>query len=323
MKTLKNKRIMVTGGAGFIGSHLVDALILEKPELIVVVDNLVLGKEKNLVAARKAFGSKLKFYRTDVGDFAAMEKIMRTHRIEVVFHLAAITIGSSLIQPKKDVDDTVRMATTLCELQRMKLFKTLICYSTSEVYGTAQYVPMDEGHPLGVHTPYAAAKAAADFTVLSYHRTFGNDVALVRPFNNYGPRQNEGSYAGVIPITIKRILEGKTPVLNGTGLQKRDFLYVADTVRNTIAIYKNPATRGLALNLGSGKEITMLDLVTEIARQLDWKKPPRYQKPRPGDVDRLMADMRLARKVIGFKPRVGFKEGLRETVAWYRDNLVV
>lgn len=318
---LTNKRILVTGGAGFIGSHLVDQLILEKPERIVVVDDMSLGKEENLADARKAFRGKLKFHRADAGDFAAMEKILKVNRIDVVFHLAAIPLGSSLVQPKADVDSAIRMATTICELQRLKRFRTLIAFSTSEVYGTAQYVPIDERHPLGAHTPYAAAKAGADLVVMSYVTTFGIDAAIVRPFNNYGPRQNEGNYAGVIPITIKRILEGKTPILNGDGSQTRDFLYVGDTARTTIEIYENPKTRGLALNLGSGKEISMKDLVAEIARQLRWSKPPLRRKPRPGDVQRLLADMRLARKVIGFKPRTSFRDGLRETVQWYERAL--
>jgi UDP-glucose 4-epimerase len=318
--TLRGTRILVTGGAGFIGSHLVDALIKEKPAGLVVVDDMSLGKSANLREARRNF-KRLVFYKKDAGDFRAMQRIARTHRIDVVFHLAAIPLASSLVQPKTDVDNALRMATTICDLQRLKHFKTLVLFSSSEAYGTAQYVPIDERHPLAPHTPYAADKAAADLIALSYYTTFGTDTVIVRPFNNYGPRQNEGSYAGVIPITIKRIIEGKAPLIYGDGKQTRDFIYVADTVRAAIAAYREPKTRGNVINVGSGTEISMRALIGRIARHLGSTKRTRMKAPRPGDVRRLCADIRMARKLINFKPRVGFDEGLRNTIDWYEREL--
>jgi len=314
-------KTLITGGAGFIGSHLVDRLIKEELEKIVVVDNLFLGKEANLVDELKNF-ENLKIFREDASDFEKMNKIIRTEDINVVFNLAVIPLPTSLVKPEWTVDVNIKITNVLCELLREEAFETLIHCSSSEAYGSAEYVPMDEKHPLNPTTPYAASKAASDLIVLSYYKTFGLDVAIIRPFNNYGPRQNERAYAGVIPTTLRRILEGQAPVIFGDGEQTRDYIYVTDTANAMVDIYKNKNTRGKIINIGSGKEISINNLIRIICQVIGYNdNNPIHKNPRVGDVRRHCADITLAKELINFKPKIDFEEGLRETIGWYVKSL--
>jgi len=316
---LTDGRILVTGGAGFIGSHLVDRLIKEKPARLVVVDNFFLGEDKtrNLSEAKRAF-PRLKVYHHDASKLQAMKKILKDEGIEIVFNLAVVCLPASLVRPKWAHDTNVTITSTFCELLRKDCFDTLVHFSSSEVYGDAKQVPMDENHPLEPSTPYGASKIASDHLVLSYCKTFDVDASIIRPFNNYGPRQNEGVYAGVIPITIGRILKGESPVIDGDGLQTRDYTYVTDTANAAVKIYKTKETRGKVLNIASGEEITIKHLVSTIAKIMNCKKPIVYDKPRPGDIRRFIGSNELAKKLISYKQRVSFDEGLRRTIDWYR-----
>jgi UDP-glucose 4-epimerase len=215
----------------------------------------------------------------------------------------------------------VEIAMTTCELIRNGFFKTLIHFSSSEAYGTSEYAPMDENHPLNGTTTYAASKSASDMLIFSYCRTFGIDAAIIRPFNNYGPRQNEGSYAGVIPITIKRILEGKAPVIYGDGKQTRDYLYVTDTAKAAIKVHDVKATRNKVLNVASGVEIPIDVIIRKIADIMGSSKEILYEQDRPGDVRRHIANIFLAKDLIGFSPTVSFEDGLKATVNWYKGIL--
>jgi UDP-glucose 4-epimerase len=310
----------VTGGAGFIGSHLVDRLIMEQPARLVVVDNFFLGADKirNLSDAKRAFPS-LKVCRQDASKLQAMKKILKEEEIDVVFNLAVICLPASLIKPKWVYVVNVTITSTLCELLRQDCFDTLVHFSSSEAYGTAKQVPMDESHPLNPSTPYGASKTASDHLVLSYHKTFGIDASIIRPFNNYGPRQNEGTYAGVIPLTVKRILKGESPVIYGDGLQTRDYTYVTDTADAAVKAYYTKSTRGMVMNIASGRETNINDLICKIAEIMKCKKPIIYDKPRLGDVRRFVGSNSLAKKLINYEPKVSFEEGLRHTIDWYRD----
>ena len=317
---IDGSRMSVTGGAGFIGSHLVDRLIDEKPETLVIVDNFYLGEDKirNLASAKSRFPS-LKVYHQDATKMQSMKQVLKNESIEVVFNLATICLPASLIKPKWTYDTNVKMVSNLCELLRKDYFKTLIHFSSSEAYGSAEQVPMDESHPLKPTTPYGASKIASDHLILSYYKTFGIDVSIVRPFNTYGPRQNEGTYAGVIPLTIKRILKGESPVIYGDGLQTRDYTYVTDVADATVKVYHTKSTRGKVLNIASAKETTIKNLVSKIAELMNCKKPIVHDKPRPGDVRRFIGSNSLAKKLINYKPKVDFEEGLRHTIDWYRN----
>ncbi len=315
---LAGRSVLVTGGAGFIGSHLVDRIVAEDPANLVVVDNLFLGKERNLDGARRAF-PRLRFFREDVGNYEAMAAILASEQIEVVFDLAVIPLPTSLERPRWTVDTNVTAATTICELLRAGEFSTLIHFSSSEVYGTARYVPMDEEHPLVPSTPYAASKAAADHVVLSYGHTFGVDVAVVRPFNTFGPRQNEGAYAGVIPIVIQRALRGEPVVVFGDGEQTRDFTFVADVAEAAVGVYEEPSTRGRVTNVASGKEVTVNALIDELLDVMEVDVPIVHRAARPGDVRRHCGSAAVAEQLIGFRPDESLRQGLTETVRWYSD----
>lgn len=314
---VRGKHVMVTGGAGFIGSHLVDALLAAGAARVVAVDNLFLGRRENLAQAAEA-GERFAFVEQDVADFEAMQRVFREYPVEVVFHLAVIPLPTSLERPKWTVDQNVEATTTICELGRLGAFQTLIAFSSSEALGSAQHVPMGEDHPLEPTTPYAASKAASDLTVLSYIRTFGLDAAILRPFNNYGPRQNDRAYAGIIPIVVHRVRRGQPIEIFGDGLQTRDFIFAPDTARAAIAIYEEPATRGQVIHIGSGRETSVNDLVQAMLKALRAENHPvMYGPPRPGDVHRHCADISKATSLLRFRPQVALDEGLQRTVEWY------
>jgi UDP-glucose 4-epimerase len=198
----------------------------------------------------------------------------------------------------------------------------LIHFSSSEAYGSAQYAPMDEAHPLAPSTPYAASKAAADHVVLSYCATFGIDAAVVRPFNNYGPRQNDGAYAGIIPIVARQALRGEGVTISGDGEQTRDFTFVRDTAEATVRVYAEPATRGCVVNVATGREVSINDLVRRILDITKSTASVTYGPPRPGDVRRHCGDVHRLRTLTGFEPGIMTDEALLETVRWYADTAV-
>ncbi len=317
--SLNNKSILVTGGAGFIGSHLVDRLIRDEPENLVVVDNFFLGKDSNLKDAKRSYPN-LRIYNQDASDHRAMAKIVDNEGIDVIFNLAVVPLLVSLERPRWAFEQNVGITLTMCELAREDRFDTLVHVSSSEVYGTCEYEPMDEGHPLNPTTPYAASKAASDHLVLSYNKSFGIDTSVIRPFNNYGPRQNEGSYAGVIPLTIKRIVSGQPPVIYGDGKQTRDYLFVTDTVDATVKVYQCKSARNRVLNIASGRDVFIENIIRTIAQYFNVGKII-YEKERAGDVRRHIANTYLAQDLIGFKPTVDLKEGLERTIEWYKCEL--
>lgn len=316
-RTIRGKHMLVTGGAGFIGSHLVDLLIEAGAGQITVLDNFFLGREANLEAARKAMPA-LRVLRVDASDRDAMrDAFAQVEPVDAVFDLAVIPLPTSLERPQFCFDTNVRITSELCELLREQRFGTLVHFSSSEAYGSARAVPMSEDHPLDPLTPYAASKAASDHLVRTYAATFNVDALVVRPFNNYGPRQNDQRYAGIIPTLLRCALEGRVFTIFGDGEQTRDYIYATDTARAALELYCCPEARGRVVNLGSGREISMLELKARIEAILGREIPFEHRDPRPGDVRRHLADTTLLRTLVGFEPRVSIDEGLRETVAYY------
>lgn len=320
--SIANKNVLVTGGAGFIGSHLCEAIARKRPSRLIVADNLFLGKEGNLEDARRLY-PRLKLYKESISNYKCLKGIIVKNNIDIVFNMAVVPLPASLVKPKMAFKENVYSVLNLCELARKKYFKTLIHCSSSEVYGSAQYVPMDERHPLTPTTPYAASKSAGDQLCLSYAMVYGIDMAIVRPFNNYGPRQNDGAYAGIIPIVVNRVLEGRPIVIYGDGNQTRDFIFVRDTIKAILDIYDSKTARNKIINIASAKEISINTLVRSILDAMNAKALNiRHLPPRPGDVRRHYADIKLAGKLIDFRPRVKFEVGLSETIKWYKKREV-
>ena len=297
---IKMANILVTGGAGFIGSHLVEELIKEKPDSIIVVDNFYSGSYSNLRDAEKNF-KYLKIYNCDVSNYDALKIILSIYEIDIVFNLAVTPLPTSLYNPYTSFEINTKIVQNICELQRLNYFKTLIHFSSSEVYGTAEYVPMDEKHPLNGTTPYAASKSSGDQLIYAYHKTFGIDYSIIRPFNNYGPRQNSGKDAGVIPFILKRIANGKEIIINGDGQQTRDYIRVIDVAKAAVEIYKNKDTRSKVINIGSGNQIHIGELILKICNVFNYDNIT-YGKERIGDVRCHQADISLARELINYIP---------------------
>jgi UDP-glucose 4-epimerase len=320
MRTIKGKNILVTGGAGFIGSHLCDALLEKGANKVVCLDNFFLGKIENISDALKYDNFIL--YRDDARNFGVLQAIMEKEEIDVVYNMATIALNYSFFNPFDAYMVNVQIADSLLKLLKIGAYKTLVHTSSSEAYGTAQYSPMDENHPTNPTTPYAAGKAAADLMVHSFYKVLGLDISIIRPFNNYGPRQNTlGALAAIIPATARRIKEGQKPIVEGDGEQTRDFIYVKDTVRGLILAYEREETRGKIINLGSGKEISINQLLQEICNYYNYTGEWEHKPGRLSDVRRLCADSKLSRSILDFTPEVDFEQGIKLTLDWYDKHI--
>lgn len=312
---LAGQGVLVTGGAGFIGSHLVDRLLRDGAREVVVIDNMFLGSQENLVDALAT--GRTTFYRDDAEFRSSLDFIFREHRIDTVFNCATKALNYSFQNPSNAFSTNVTVALNLLELQRRGAFHTLCHFSTSEVYGTAVYEPMDEAHPRNPTTTYAAGKAAADLAVESYVHMFGVDAFIVRPFNNYGPRQNhQGPLAGIIPVTAKRILTGGQPEQHGDGLQSRDFIYVTDTVDAVVKLYANlPA--GDSVNISTDNQISVADLLKRISAALRYQGETLHKPARPADVLCHNASNAKVKTLIDYS-LTPFEVGLAQTLRHYQ-----
>ncbi|WP_420860653.1 NAD-dependent epimerase/dehydratase family protein [Algirhabdus cladophorae] len=315
---ISGRTILVTGGAGFVGSHLTDRLIALGAARVVVIDNLFVGSEENLALADAT--GKLSFYRDDAEFPTSLNAIFDTHDIDIVFNCATKALNYSFVNPANAFDTNVKVILNLLEHQRRGQFKTLCHFSTSEVYGTAVYEPMDEAHPKNPTTTYAAGKAAADLALESYVRMFGLDAFIVRPFNNYGPRQNhKGILAGVIPITAVRLLTGGQPEIHGSGEQSRDFIHVHDTVDAAIKLY-NALPAGEAVNISTDNQITINELISRICQHFGFSGEILRKPERGADVLCHNASNEKVKSMIDYQ-LTSFDVGLASTLDWYRDRI--
>ena len=293
---LKNKILCVTGSSGFIGGHLIDELKKEHPKKMVKID-IETGH--------------------DLLDFNKTVRLFKREKPDIVFNLAVLPLPASLTEPHPTVVKILYMMINLCEMCRLGLFKRLVHISSSEAYGNAIIKPQNELHPLNPRTPYASAKASCDLIALSYHKTFGIDVVIPRCFNTYGPRQPL-KWGALIPKVINTILQGGKPIIYQNAKRTRDFIYVTDTVKGIIGVAKY-AKSGDIVNIGTGIETTVMEMLLKICKMMRYRGKFDYQKQRPADVSQLCCDNTKAKKMFGFKPSISLEEGLRETIKYYVD----
>lgn len=320
-RTIEGKHFLVMGGAGFIGSHLVDALVAEGARRVTIVDNLYLGTPANLVEARRHLPGLSVLY-VDASDARAMhDALLDLEPIDVIFNLAAIPLPISMEQPQYCFDTNLRITSLLCELLREERCTTLVHVSSSSVYGSAKTLSLGEEYPLNPLTPYAASKAACDALVLSYTKTFGLDALVVRPFNIYGPRQYDRQYAPALPALIRCALDDAIFTFYGNGEQSRDFLFVTDAVQAILALYRCGETRGRVVNVASGQEVHIKMLKLKVEAIMKKAILCRYCEPRAGDIRRQRADISLLRDLTGFEARIALDEGLQRTIEFYEQQM--
>ncbi|MEY4761756.1 MAG: hypothetical protein RLZZ200_1612 [Pseudomonadota bacterium] len=306
--------VLVTGGAGFIGSELC-ARLVRAGRRVVVLDNLVNGRRENLEGLS---GDRLRLVVADVRDATRVASLLPD--VSVVFHLACLGVRHSLHAPRETHDVNAGATLALLEASQQAGVGRFVYVSSSEVYGSARTVPMGESHPTHPSTIYGASKLAGEAYVRAWYATYGLPTVVVRPFNSFGPRSHhEGDAGEVIPKFMLRALAGRPLVVFGDGAQTRDFMEVGDTARGILLAGTVENAVGRTLNLGTGREIAITELARLIARIVERPDAPIvYDAERPADVRRLCADSTLARRLLGFEPMVTLEEGLTRLLGWYR-----
>lgn len=313
------KKILVTGGCGFIGSHLVEHLVEIGYEVICFDRYNIDGFLYNLNNSK--YKNEIEFYLGDIRDYDSVKKASKN--VDTILHLAAlISIPYSYVSPLAYLKTNTEGTYNVLEVAKDKSIDNVIITSTSEVYGSAQFTPMDESHPLSPQSPYAASKLAADHLSLSYYKSFNLPVKIIRPFNNYGPRQ---STRAVIPTIINDVISKKKNITLGNIETKRDYLYVKDTVIAYKKLMDLNKFYGEVFNFGNGKSYKISKIVSDIQKinKTDKKIKINRLKLRPNksEVVDLVSNSDKSHKLLKWQPKYSFIEGLVETNKWYIENL--
>jgi UDP-glucose 4-epimerase len=310
---IRNKKILVTGGAGFIGSELVRQLAFAGAE-VVVIDNLANGRVENLAGLPT---DRVNLVVADVRDDQKVEGLIRG--MEIVFHLACLGVRHSIHSPQENHDVNSTATLQLLMAARSAGVSRFVYVSSSEVYGSARKVPMSEEHPTYPMTVYGASKLAGECYTRAFYQTYGFPTVVVRPFNTFGPRSHhEGDSGEVIPKFMLRCMAGLPMIIFGDGSNTRDFTYVSDTANGILQAAFSDGVLGETINLGSGSEISLSHLAQEISQILGKPNAPVvYDQPRPGDVKRLYADTRKARRLLDYIPQLTLTDGLIQLREWY------
>ena len=311
--TFKYKRALVTGGAGFIGSHLVEALVSEGSE-VIVIDDLSTGRLENL----KDVQDKITFYK---GDIRNRELLLRAaQNCEVIFHQAAVVSVPQTVEYPVESASVNEMGSLLVfEAARNSGVQRVVYASSCAIYGDDPELPKDENMKPKPQSPYAAQKLAGEIHAGLYRELYGLEVVCLRYFNVYGPRQDPSSpYSGVISIFMRRALDGTRPVIYGDGNQYRDFIFVKDVIAANFLAANTDGIDESTFNIATGDYIR-INRLWEMIRQLACvTMQAEYQDRRPGDIIESVADIERARKSLRFEPRFTFEEGLKITLEWYR-----
>jgi NAD dependent epimerase/dehydratase len=316
----KNKTVLVTGSEGFIGSHLTEALLSRGARVRAFVLYNSFNSWGWLEDLPGAVLKKTQVVLGDVRDSGSVSAAM--DGVDTVFHLAAlIGIPFSYVSQETYVDTNIKGTMNVLQAARRLGTRKVIHTSTSEVYGTAQYVPINEDHPINPQSPYAATKAAADHLALSFYKSFDLPVTVLRPFNTFGPRQ---SARAVIPTIISQMLAQKPKIRLGNLDATRDFNYVGNTVEAFIRVAETQGTNGNVYNAGSGTEISVGEVVALVAKILNKKglvlPDPKRFRPKKSEVTRLVCDYKRLNGVCGWEPEVSFEGGLGRTCEWMKKH---
>ena len=304
-----SRTVCITGGAGFIGSHVADAFLAEGHR-VVVVDDLSTGRRENLPAAAE-------LHVLDIRDPAAAEVVAGCDLL--VHHAAQIDVRRSVEDPVFDAEVNVAGSLRLFEAARRGRVSQILFASTGgAIYGEQERYPADEDHPTRPVSPYGATKLAVERYLYFYHQAYGLDVACLRYANVYGERQNPHGEAGVVAIFLQRLLAGHTPRINGDGLQTRDYVHVSDVVRANLAVVGRPGF--VVYNVGTGRETSVVELYRELLRATGLDVEPRFGPPQPGEQRRSSIDPRRLLSDVGLGEPLSLAEGFRRTAEWFRGK---
>ncbi len=321
---MSKKKILVTGAEGFIGSHLVERLLRLNYDVRAFVMYNSFNSWGWIDTLDKNIKDKIDIFTGDIRDINCVKLAMEN--CEVVAHLAAlIAIPFSYLSPRSYIDTNVHGTLNILETAKELGIKKIIHTSTSEVYGTAKYIPINEDHPVSGQSPYSASKIAADQIAFSFYCSYKTPVTILRPFNTYGPRQ---SARAIIPTIITQILEGKQSIYLGDTSTTRDFNYIDDTVSGFISAIQSKNGIGETINIGSGYEISINNLVKIIAEimnvEIETKEDKKRFRPKNSEVLRLCASNTKAKKFLNWQPKFnnleGLKKGLAKTINWTKNN---
>jgi len=311
------EKFLVTGGAGFIGSNICKKLVSQRC-FVRVVDNLLTGKKSNLADII----DKIEFIQADMGDEDVARSAMKD--IDFCLHQGALpSVPRSVDNPAATHQHCLNATFTLLLAARDAGVKRFVYASSSSAYGDTPTLPKIETMQPQPLSPYAAAKLAGEYYAKVFYEVFGLETISLRYFNVFGPHQDPTSqYAAVIPAFVTAILKDERPTVFGDGLQSRDFTYVDNVVEANLLAAKAKKTCGEVINIACGQAVTVNETIDTINGLVGKNIKPIYTDPRPGDVKHSLADITLAEKLIGFKPKVSFREGLQKAIGWYRENLL-
>ncbi len=310
--------VLVTGGAGFVGSHLV-AQLVEMGHQVRVLDDLSTGHLDNLAEVQ----SRVEFLPGDVADPRAAQTAVEG--VEWVFHHAALaSVPLSVERPEATHRACATGTLVLLDAARRAGVKRFIYAGSSSAYGDQPTAAKRESDPVEPTSPYGAAKLAGELYCRSFYRSYGLETVVLRYFNIYGPRQDpNGPYAAVIPRFVQAIVTGERPVVFGDGTQSRDFVHVNDVVQANLLAAQCPEAPGRTFNVGSGRSTTLLELLEVLGEIFGRRIEPRFDPPRPGDIHQSLADITLARQVLGYQPRISLRQGLESTARFFASLAAV
>ncbi len=321
MSFWQNKKVLVTGAGGFIGSHLVEELVMCDANVLAFIKYNSRNDWGNLELLDKSIRENIEIFTADIQDGYAVKKAMKKR--DIVFHLAAlIGIPYSYVAPLHYINTNINGTLNILEACLTENVSRVIHTSTSEVYGTAIYTPIDENHPQRGQSPYAASKIGSDKLAESYYLSYDSPISIIRPFNTFGPRQ---SGRAIIPTIITQALSGTGKIKLGRVDPIRDFLYVRDTVKGFLAIAESKKSIGQIINIGSGEGISIGELANTIVKmignQTQIEMDEERIRPQKSEVFELVCDYRKAKEMLNWGPKVNLKEGLEKTIQYIKINL--